>query len=69
MVWSLGVFLYTLLSGEPPFIEESLEKLFKKIEKSEFSFTNEIWNIISHEAKDLIQRMMETHPNERLNLD
>jgi len=29
--WSLGVILYVLLCGYPPFYEETNEKLFKKI--------------------------------------
>jgi len=36
--WSIGVIIYVLLCGFPPFYEESNEKLFDKIKKAEYEF-------------------------------
>ena len=66
-LWSLGVILYILLCGEPPFNGESDEKIMAKIMKGRFDFKcmfllqfhhpitiENIWNTRSKESKDLI---------------
>ena len=37
-MWSVGVILYILLGGYPPFIESTQRDLFKKIRKGEYEF-------------------------------
>ena len=37
-MWSLGVILYVLLCGFSPFQHDNLTKLFKLIEKADYSF-------------------------------
>nr|XP_042714540.1 ribosomal protein S6 kinase alpha-5 isoform X6 [Chrysemys picta bellii] len=61
-LWSLGVILYTMLSGQVPFQSQdkgltciSALEIMKKIKKGEFSFEREAWKNVSQEAKDLIQ--------------
>ena len=54
--WSIGVIIYLLLCGYPPFMEENNDKLFELIKKSDFSFPSKDWEDISVEAKDLIKR-------------
>jgi len=43
-MWSLGVIVYILLGGYPPFIEQNQRELFRKIRKGQFEF---------HEGKNL----------------
>lgn len=57
-VWSVGVILYILLSGEPPFNGQTDEEIVEKIKIGEYNFDNERWNEVSDEAKDLIARIL-----------
>ena len=42
-LWSLGVCLYILLSGEPPFYSEDSFELYELIKKCEYDFDSPIW--------------------------
>lgn len=57
-VWSLGVILYILLSGEPPFNADTDVEVVEKIKIGEYSLEGVIWNEISPQAKDLIQNLL-----------
>jgi serine/threonine protein kinase len=48
-IWSLGVLLFTLLTGAPPFKSKERSKLKELIQIGEFKFTTEV----SEAAKDL----------------
>ena len=37
-MWSLGVIVYILRGGYPPFIEQNQRELFRKIRKGQFEF-------------------------------
>ena len=65
-IWSAGIILYFLLSGEPPFNGMNDEEIFSKVKLMKFSFPEKEWNNISNEAKDLIKKMI-CNENERLN--
>lgn len=64
--WSVGVILYVMLCGYPPFYEESNEKLFEKIKKADFEFASPHWDDISDYAKDLIKKLLVPDPRARL---
>ena len=57
-IWSAGVILYVLLSGEPPFNGPSDGVIYSKIKRMKFSFPKERWERISKEAKDLLSHML-----------
>lgn len=65
-VWSIGVLMYILLCGYPPFYGPSKKKIFDLIEKGQFNFNGKEWSIISNEAKDLIQNLLQIDPQKRL---
>lgn len=65
-VWSLGVILYILLCGYPPFYDESDAVLFEIIMKGKFDFDERYWRDISKEAKSLIRNMLHVDPRKRL---
>lgn len=65
-MWSIGVILYVLLVGYPPFMEDSQQELFRKIRAGEYNFPEENWKHISNEAKDLIRKLLKVDPLERL---
>lgn len=52
--WSLGVILYVILCGYPPFGDEANEEMFCKIKEASIDFPSPEWDEISDEAKGLI---------------
>eukprot|EP00979_Chaetoceros_neogracilis_P007850 scaffold1698_cov279-Chaetoceros_neogracile.AAC.9 len=64
-MWSIGVIFYILLSGYPPFIEDTQPELFQKIIKADYEFDEESWDHISPEAKCLVNSLLEVHPKKR----
>eukprot|EP00250_Pteridium_aquilinum_P009691 c18864_g1_i2 orf=454-2049(+) len=67
-IWSIGVILYILLSGVPPFWAETEQGIFKTILEDTVDFTNEPWPAISSGAKDLIKKMLNQNPKERIGI-
>jgi calcium-dependent protein kinase len=65
-VWSIGVILYTLLSGRPPFEGSSDVQILESIKKSSANLSGGVWDQISKEAKDLVQKMLNKDPKKRL---
>jgi len=56
-VWSCGVILYIMLSGNPPFYSKNEEKLKKKICEMKYNFDIPAFSKVSEDAKDLIRQI------------
>lgn len=65
-MWSLGVIVYILLGGYPPFIEQNQRELFRKIRKGQYEFHEEYWGSVSDDAKDFISCLLTVQPSKRL---
>mmetsp|Transcript_7562 Transcript_7562/g.9837 ORF Transcript_7562/g.9837 Transcript_7562/m.9837 type:complete len:704 (-) Transcript_7562:196-2307(-) len=65
-MWSLGVILYILLSGTMPFNDDTL---FHQIQTATFSFDDENFGNVSHDAKHLIRMLLNTDPKKRYSAD
>ena len=65
-MWSVGIILYILLAGYPPFIEDAYPELFGKIIQADYEFEEEYWESISSDAKDLVRSLLEVNPKKRL---
>ncbi|KAL9233592.1 hypothetical protein vseg_008568 [Gypsophila vaccaria] len=65
-IWSVGVMLYILLCGVPPFWAETEHGIFNAILKGHIDFTSDPWPQISTQAKDLVRKMLNTDPKQRL---
>eukprot|EP01132_Coremiostelium_polycephalum_P005186 gene5186-6454_t len=72
--WSLGAILYIILSGTPPFEDDtdqiqSTPKLFEQIVSGNYSFPPETWSSISKAAADLVQKLLTVDPNKRYTVE
>lgn len=68
-IWSVGVILYILLCGFPPFYDDNNKKLFSMIVSANFSFPDPYWTEVSQEAKDLVSKLLVVDRTARLNAD
>lgn len=57
-IWGLGVVMYILLCGYPPFHDDDQKKLFKKIKAGQYHFHEDYWKEVSLSAKDMVQKMI-----------
>jgi len=67
--WSIGIIIYLLIAGYPPFINENNEALYEEIKAGQFDFPDQDWEEVSNEAKDLIQGLLKLNPEERLSAE
>ena len=66
-MWSLGVILYILLCGCPPFSTERTDKsLVRQVCDGDYSFPKSKWANISDSAIDLVTKLMTVEKNIRL---
>jgi len=67
-IWSLGVIMYILLCGFPPFHDDgnNLKNLYRQIRAGKYSFPAKYWGNVSESAKDLIRKMLEVKPTKRI---
>ena len=67
-VWAIGVIMYTLLYGQPPFETESVKTTYKRIKDNHYSFplpSHKTYRPVSAAAKSLIRRILCTEPSKR----
>ncbi|XP_067907507.1 MAP kinase-activated protein kinase 2-like [Heterodontus francisci] len=71
-MWSLGVIMYILLCGYPPFYSNHglaiSPGMKKRIRMGQYEFPNPEWSDVSEEVKDLIRQVLKTDPTERMTI-
>lgn len=67
--WSLGVILFIMVSGYPPFSDERKDMdLPKQIMGGHYTFPEQYWQDASNEVIDLIQKLMTVDATARISL-
>jgi calcium-dependent protein kinase len=67
-VWSIGVTLYVMLCGYPPFRGKTTKQIAAKIRKGKLVFFDRDWGNISEEAKDLVKGLLTVDMKQRLTI-
>jgi len=72
-IWSLGVIMYILICGFPPFYSHHGQPISpgmkKRIRSGQYEFPNPEWANVSAECKNLIKKCLKTNPQERPTID
>jgi len=66
-VWSLGVIVYTLIIGKPPFETSDVKTTYKKIRMNQYIFPEHV--PISDDARNFIVKILNLDPSRRPTLD
>jgi calcium-dependent protein kinase len=65
-IWSIGVILYIMISGRPPFDGRNESEILKRVSTGVYSLETPEWKQTSSAVKDLISKMMEVDYTKRL---
>ncbi|KAF3927307.1 hypothetical protein ABW21_db0201365 [Orbilia brochopaga] len=68
-LWSLGIILYAMLVGKPPFQSGDVKEIYQKIKIATFSYPPHPPQEVSPEAKDLIKSLLSPDPRNRPTID
>lgn len=67
-LWSLGVVMYIMLCGKPPFWGHQAVHL-RRAMAEEYPMSRPPWDKISNAAKDLVRKLLKANPEERLPIE
>ena len=68
-LWSIGVILYILLTGRPPFDGNDDDEILKNVEIGVYDKTSYPYPSLSSYAKDLINKLLQYDPKKRINAE
>jgi len=66
-VWSIGVIMYIMLTGTPPFDGRNMKEIISKIRLGRVQYHRE-WKNISKQAQDLCQKLLTFEPASRIDM-
>ena len=57
-VWSMGVIMFIMLCGKPPFGGKTNKDIIKNVLNGSYNMKGDVWKNISNDAKDLISKIL-----------
>ena len=66
-LWSLGVIIFTLIIGKPPFETSDVKTTYRRIRMNAYNFPDHVE--ISDNARSLISKLLIGDPKQRLTLN
>eukprot|EP00111_Clytia_hemisphaerica_P023351 TCONS_00068747-protein len=64
-IWSVGVLMFLLQSGYPPFFNDNYNHLLKNIQEANFVFPQHLWSHVTDDGKAIIQEILQQEPENR----
>ena len=64
-MFSMGVILFILIGGYPPFYAKNTKDLLRLTKRAKFTFDPEYWSDISDGVKEIITRLLDVDPGRR----
>ena len=65
-IWSIGVIMYLMLTGYPPFNGDNDDEILNAVTIGEYDTSLEEYQNLSNNAKDLISKLLKYDPKERI---
>ena len=65
-MWSVGVMLYAMLSGQLPFSAETPAEIVERARTGDFSVSSDAWKRVSPQGIDLVRKLLVVDPKGRL---
>merc|ERR1712232_1186518 len=68
-IWSLGVILFLMLGGYPPFPMADEDEAQRRIALGQYVFKPEKWAHVSEQGKEFVRKCLTVNPDERMSAD
>jgi calcium-dependent protein kinase len=68
-LWSIGVILYILLTGRPPFDGNDDDEILSNVKKGTFDKHSYPYPLLSAQSKDLINKLLQYDPKKRISAE
>eukprot|EP01006_Ploeotia_vitrea_P040312 TRINITY_DN66420_c2_g1_i2.p1 TRINITY_DN66420_c2_g1~~TRINITY_DN66420_c2_g1_i2.p1 ORF type:complete len:280 (-),score=183.30 TRINITY_DN66420_c2_g1_i2:81-920(-) len=66
-MWSIGIIIYLLVHGRPPFMGKSFESICAAIKAGKYKFNKRYG--LSEDLKDIVRKLLKKDPNKRLTVE
>jgi len=67
--WSVGIIMFILLCGYPPFYGETDQEISKAIREEDLEFDEEDWTHVSQTTRQVVEGLLAKDPKKRLTTD